>query len=535
MPKNPKPKNKSNLSLAGKILVVLMLLVGLYLRLEPVFFGITHFSFDQGLDQILVKQLVEDKNISLISRYTGLEGVFMGPWYTWFLAPPYLFSGGHPSANVVYLSFVGIASIILSFFLVRKMTNALVPAAIFAYLLLLSPEHVSASTIILNPNSLHFLVIPYLYFVYQIIKKESYSNLVYLALIISLCFQLEIGFAIFALMSAGLVILYYKKIAPLKTKWFLLSIIVFIIPFIPQIIFDLRHNHIISNSIHKYFTGENTSLGGSLPLISRIPDRIKMLSADFASAVGFRINNPIAVWVSLSVIAYGFWLNIKYKIKENQYLAKITALTIVLFYLGFLIYPGTVWGWYRAGIPTLMLLLSALSLSAYYQTGKFHKKILFTYLIFMFFVGFHIHDRVEVASGNYHDNVSTLRAQQVVIDSVYQDAAGEPFALYVYTPPVYTYIWDYQLHWYARSKYGYLPKPYDIRPQAGNPKLIYLIREPDDNNERVHGWIGNFKANGKSVDVWHTTAGITIEKWEFEREPSVSYPIIKFVDALSTE
>ena len=123
--------------------LILLLFFSFYLRIEPALFGYSHFSFDQGLDQIMVKRLVVDKDITLISRYTGLEGVFMGPLYMWFMSIPFLISGGSPHFNIIFMSLVGIVSSGITYFLVRKMTDSTV-AFFVTFFTAMSPAFIGA-------------------------------------------------------------------------------------------------------------------------------------------------------------------------------------------------------------------------------------------------------------------------------------------------------------------------------------------------------------------------------------------------------
>ena len=54
------------------LLLFFLSIIGLLLRLEPVFSNTVHFSYDQGVDLSFVRQLVEDHKLSLIGRFTGL-------------------------------------------------------------------------------------------------------------------------------------------------------------------------------------------------------------------------------------------------------------------------------------------------------------------------------------------------------------------------------------------------------------------------------------------------------------------------------
>ena len=86
--------------------------------------------------------------------------------------------------------------------------------------------------------------------------------------------------------------------------------------------------------------------------------------------------------------------------------------------------------------------------------------------------------------------------------------------MYVYTPPVYTYIWDHMLFWYAEPKYETTPIEYGYMRSENAREDFYLLIEPDDIPARIDGWKGNFYQYGKRVNTWNLPGEITVEKWE---------------------
>ena len=50
-----------------------------------------------------------------------------------------------------------------------------------------------------------------------------------------------------------------------------------------------------------------------------------------------------------------------------------------------------------------------------------------------------------------------IRGKIDAIDHIYRNADGERFGLLVFSPPIYTYPYDYLVSWYGKKKYGYAP------------------------------------------------------------------------------
>ena len=111
-------------------------------------------------------------------------------------------------------------------------------------------------------------------------------------------------------------------------------------------------------------------------------------------------------------------------------------------------------------------------------------------------------------------SVSTLKNQKIALDTIFLDSENQPFDLYVYTPPIYPYVWDHMLTWYAEKKYETQPKEYGYQRSDEARDDYYLLIEPDELPSRIDGWKGNFSGKGEFVRSWQLPGGITLEKWK---------------------
>jgi hypothetical protein len=84
---------------------------------------------------------------------------------------------------------------------------------------------------------------------------------------------------------------------------------------------------------------------------------------------------------------------------------------------------------------------------------------------------------------NYYGGTAKIKGKMDAIDYIYRDAQGEKFSLFIFSPPIYTFPYDYILQWHAVKKYGYLP---------GQEKkgLFYLLIEKDNSKPwSYEGWL----------------------------------------------
>lgn len=487
----------------SKVLIILFG-IGIFLRLIPVITGNTFFWFDQGLDSILVKLLVVDHRINLTSRYSGLAGVLMGPVYTWMLALPFAISHGDPRSFTVFLSLLSLFSAGAIYIFIKKIVG--VTAAIFACAwVLFTPFFIFNSTVASSPAPLTSLFPFFIIFSYKLFVDKKTIFWIPLLFLCGLFFQFEIAFALFVMPVVLILMIVFKS---LPNKYFFFGLLLFFLTFIPQILFDLRHNFLISKGFMNLFFGSNNSLyGNQNSLFGRFGERAWSFGDDFLRmALIFR--HPLIVIPVVATMIFGWYIS------GQKNLLKILLTIITVFYIGLSLYPGPIWDWYRAGLPIVYSLLFVIPLAAIWGKYKFTR-------IFIFVLLFSIVFKVNYPqSGEY--NVSSRKTQENILDYVYKSAEGKPFSYFAYTPPVYDYVWQYDFWQYGQNKYGYLPKNWQmsipllgIGVQAGVPKpdegLFYLIMEP--NPERPwerNGW--KESKIGKILEIKIFQGDVIVEK-----------------------
>lgn len=483
------------------ISMIVTLLISFLLRIAPIFVNQIYFWFDQGLDMVLVKQLVIDHDISLTGRYSGLAGVLMGPLYTWVLSVPFILGQGNPAANVIFFSVVCTLSVYATYLFLKKNINP--ASAVFVLLFLcFAPIYTFGSQVIASPHPLIFLFIFFIWFSYAIFVSQKTIFFVPLGLLIGIFFQLEIGFAIFTLPVIILLIITFKKFELLTDKFFYLGIIFGALTFLPQLLFDLRHDFLITNSLVNLLTGKSQNLySAPLPLPERFVSRLGSFWEDFQSFALYI--KPWYLKIILPLISlYGWLLIVKDRRRPELNLAKILLVTLLGFFIGFTFYPGPLWTWYRSGLPIVYILLLIVPLGVVWTKTK-SVGILAIILIVL-----SINQALSSGGVSKNDNAN-LQNQLAAIDHVYKLANGRPFAYYAYTPPVYDYLWQYHFFWYGQKKYGYLPKNFQMGvPILGTGKdktapkktegLFFLIMEPDRERPwQINGWKKTFIKVGK--------------------------------------
>lgn len=479
------------------LLLLIVIILSGFIRYKPLIEGNFPFLFDHGRDMVDVKKIVVEHNLTLIGPFTGLKGVFHGALHYYLLAIPFILTGGNPASPTYFLATLSLIGIISIYFIYSRLfnrTTALLAAIIFAF----ATGSLDATKHFWNPHWIPFLMIFWLAAFYTgiFLRRIHLVTAFFLAGIIAQC-DIAFGIVLIPVMLAGMLIFQRNLFA---TKYFVLSILAFIMTFSTHILFELRHDFLMTNAIFNLLRGNNTSLGLPIEFPTRIYYRIDELQkATIFSLTGDKVLAYIFLLVSGSAI---FLSNLK---KQKKELTTFFFLLLppIVYLLFFLLYPRAAWSWYWVGLQVPYYFTVAY---AFWVLSKAipKSKYVLSAVIIIFSVMALIPgptDFLETEPGIFNNE---MRA----IQTVYNDANGRPFGLFVYTPPIYTYHYDYLTWWYARSN--------NIsQPGQSKQELFYLILEEDKQNPHAPtGWKETVVKEGKTIWTKKLPGNLTVERRE---------------------
>ena len=128
-------------------------------------------------------------------------------------------------------------------------------------------------------------------------------------------------------------------------------------------------------------------------------------------------------------------------------------------------------------------------------------------IIFILF-GSYIYQTINFYKNDFNDfgGVHKIKGKIQAIDYIYKDAAGKPFNIMIFTPPVYTYAYDYLLWWHGRKKYNFIP-------EKKKEDAFYLLIEPDPHKPWTYkGWLETVVKTGKVTKTVELPSGFIIQK-----------------------
>ena len=479
------------------LFLLILVLVGVVIRLDGITSGDFPFLFDNGRDLLAVKNIVVDKKLTLLGPFSGLQGVFQSPLWYYLLAIPFILSGGDPRAMMLFMVFLGLLGIILAYFLGRELFGRKF-ALVLALLLTFAPSAVFLSRIAWPPYPIPYLMIPFYFFLFRAVSGNS-PSWVWAGFFGGIIAQVEIAYGLFLLPVIFLSFVFFRR-KDQSFKYLLGAIIAFGLNFLPQVFFDLRHEFLMTKAVFGLFSGQSRGLGVVIPFPERIFHRLKELQWITVESLG---RGSLASYlIFITVILETLYLFLKRE-KKKLKVVLLLLLAPLVFFLSFLIYPYVAWSHYWIGLQTTYYFLVALILLWLMA----EKSILrfWPFLLLLVWVARTITSpSLYVKKGE--GGPTTYKNEIGAIDWIYQDARGEPFGLFVYTPPVYDYAYQYLFWWRGEKKYGYLPN-------KSKKNLFYLIIEPDP--ERPWGPAGWKETVIKTGDIAKKVilpGKITIEK-----------------------
>ena len=418
------------------------------------------FWYDQGRDGLVIWDLWHKGKFFLIGPTTGIEGIFLGPFYYYLIAPFYILGGGNPLWPALWLILINIGAIALLYYLGKtyfSRTCGLLAVIFASFSLQLSQSHRWLS----NPTPLPLFS---LICVTALLKLVHGSNRWWWVLGISagLSLQLEAASAVFFLPAIIIILIWHRSRITASRMHIFSMAMMFALTLLPQLIFDFRHDHILLSAFHRFLVSEKsfrTGLTGIL--VSRLDFYWKIFSQKFFFDT--RLSVAFAIFIALSAFLVKKSLpRIPVRILLVWLLVPVISL---LFYHG---NKGYVWEYYFTGVyPVLILIISAV-LSA----------VIWQYRWGLIMVGFWIGAFMVANLFQYGLYISppvpgyvSLASQIPAVDWIYRDAGPRPFNADFYVPPVIFYAYDYLLLWRGGM--------YSAQPSVSRQPMLYTLHEPD--------------------------------------------------------
>lgn len=475
---------------------LLLLFVSLFPRSVEILNGNPLFEIDQGRDYMAVKSIVVDKKLTLLGAelgagQAGLQYLFHGPGYFYLLTIPFLLFNGHPIGGVYVMLFFGLSAIGLSMYLAYKLFGWK-EAMVMGFLVALCPFLIGQSRFIMNHFPTPFFIVLVFYLVYQLTTKKNSKLFPFLAALVSAgIYNFEFALAVPMCITLVLycIFLYKKKVISILPS----LIAGFVLGFSPMILFELRHGFLGIKSLFTYIFIYRPPHESSPNILVHLQNIINLYVYSFSDSFAGRLVLPVMAVLPLfiGIVGYVFY---KEKDRDTRNFFTYILLLYPINILVFLLLRNIVFQHYIIDLFLTNVLLFTYGLSRLWKLGHIRMAtVMSTYLLLLIYTGSKNAYITSLSDYKDYGTAHKLKGKTAAVDFIYKDAAGKPFNLLVFYPPVYTYPYDYLVWWHGSKKYGYTP---------GTEKkgTFYLLIEKDTSKPWSYiGWQETVIKEGKVV------------------------------------
>lgn len=440
--------------------LIIIFLVSAFLRFYRLS-DLMPFIGDQGWFYLSARDLVFTGNIPLVGITSSYTWLHQGALWTYMLAPFLWLFKFNPIAGGYLSAALGVLTVFAMYFVVKELFGNKHIGIISALLYATSPLAIQSSRMPYHTSPVPVII---LFFIFSI-NKYAKGNKVFLpisAFLLSLLYSFVLATMVFWILLVA-VILMTRRI---DIRIAVISLISFLIPLIPMIIYDLRLGE-------KFYQITAFLRISALSLSSRSvqPDKsILNASRDLLSTskeMVFVGSELVSVLIILGAMIYLFrLLYINYKKKRFSYPIVILFLSVFLPIAGML-GTRTVSGAY------LPILLPGITILLAFCFGKlaekfpnYQKLIYFAILIVCLVNVFTLISTQYFSTGEIIFSDRLKIAKEVVISSsnrkynLFAKGTGSEFESI-------TNNYDYLTWWLGNE------------PSKGNEKLVYTIEEAD--------------------------------------------------------
>lgn len=491
--------NKKSLKV-WNLLILIILLLAFFLRIYRIE-SLLDFHFDQGRDAKVIWDLWNSRKLFLIGPVTGIEGVFLGPFYYYLISPFYLISKGNPVIVSIFLSSLTVIALYVLYKTGEELKDkrlGLIALLIgsFSHYIIFSNRWLS------NPTPIFLTSILIFYSMLKIVKKDKKNLRWYLTfLLVGMSFHFEAASAAFYIPVLIVFLIWQKK--AINKRTLLISLLLFFSTFIPQLFFNFRHdNLLVKNVIGKVFDSGN---GENVSIFSFLLNRIFVFANVFANKIF--IGNALLPLIFGLVSVLGLYFLSKKK--ENKSLLKLFYIFLGIPAVCYFFYRGNngvLYDYYFTGYYLIIILLFSYGLWWYTEKSK-TRFVLYIFFILFLFVNL-TQSYKKLTTNVYQNNNISLTNQLNAITWIYQNSLGKRFNVDVYVPPVIPSSYDYLFLWYESK----LEKSQVLRETQGLESELFLLYEVDPPHpERLDAWLARQMDIATTEEV-ATFGGITVEK-----------------------
>lgn len=253
-----------------KVLFFILIFISFFFASWYVINGDLNFSSDIARDFLLFDEITQ-KALVLIGPKSSVMGLFHGPLWLYLNYPAYAIGNGNPLVVGAWWIVLNGLFLVSVFYVTKKLFNK--EAAYLSTLLIALYTSFHTATFF-NPIGAMFVIPIFFYTFIKYLEKRQAKYLFFHVISLGFIIQFEMAIGIpFTILSFAFL---FVSILKSKNKKHLALFFAILIPLSNYLLFDLRHDFLLTNSVLRYISPES---GNSIKYnyIFMIYDRVHLM------------------------------------------------------------------------------------------------------------------------------------------------------------------------------------------------------------------------------------------------------------------
>lgn len=353
------------------ILFIPILIIGLYLRFYHIE-EVLSFGWDQGRDAWAIRGIIQGE-YTLIGPRTGIGHFHLGPVYYYFLLPFFYATNLDPMASNYFNIIANIINFVILFVVTKKIFNN--HAAFFVTLIYATSQYLMGSRVPWNVTLIPGIAALIFFSIIKVYQENH--KWVFVAWTLS-GFFFNLHFTAVFLPPIVIASFIFVKDKIRVLKYSLLSLPLYIVWFIPNILYDLQNFNAdyyrIRDFLRDYYIGFHLRF-----MLHRLPDSL----IQFGAILNYP---PISYLKFIVPVVFLFVALFLGKEKKDRVFAYLISLWFIIPLLGFTIYGGPISDYYFLySAPMVLFVLW------YLQEKLLQLKLKPIYILLIIFWAFYIY------------------------------------------------------------------------------------------------------------------------------------------------
>jgi hypothetical protein len=428
-----------------------IVLVGLFLRVHKLS-SMVGFDFDQEYAAMFADTILKVFPVQMIGQGLSVPGLFMGPFYFYYLVPFFALTHLHPIGGYIGSIALGLSGIVLSYVLLKHVfgqATAILGSFLLSVLLLyiqydwaMAPTYSSIGIVILTWFCLyaywhkHMQFLPVLAFIFGMFTSFH-----------PILFPFYLVFFVLVLIK--------RKFPSIKI--FLFSVLCFLLPLTPLLMFEYFRHFL---EVKALFSLSQTSKGEPKTfttlieyalILFRFPVLLTSVPIQGLLATAF---SAIVYGVPLAMASkkIGFW--------KDRFHITILITTLVVFLLYYVVLPTHVPEYYFLGVEVILFIYIVATMGLLLKTQA--------KIIVLAFVGFLTIYNIGLLTSRWSNSSGfALSEKEFILQKIKTIQGDKP-----------NFDIRYNIDPGQEYGFGYLRRLYNLRTEEGESHTIYEIVMP---------------------------------------------------------